>query len=499
MSFSRSGGILLHITSLPGPYGIGDIGPQAFRFVDFLAESRCKLWQVLPLGPTGYGDSPYQCFSAMAGNPYIISPELLAQDGFLSESDLARKPDFPTDRVDFGKLIPWKLSLLARAFEHLQAVPSTWRDDFDQFRKENADWLDDYSLFMALKEAHGGGPWNQWPEDLRKRKEPAMQQARQALSAAIQRFAFYQFMFFRQWSALHLYANQKGLSIIGDIPIFVAYDSSDVWANPELFFLDEDGNPTVVAGVPPDLFSATGQLWGNPLYRWNIHQETGYRWWSKRIRSTLSMIDILRLDHFRGFAGYYEIPAGNATAEHGRWVPGPGPDLFRAFEKNLGNGEASGQGELPIIAEDLGVITPDVIELRETFHLPGMKVLQFAFSGPDNPFLPHLYPKNCVAYTGTHDNNTCNGWLASATEAERRFALDYLNSDGKGFARDMIRAIWSSVAVFAITPMQDVLKLDGSARMNYPSRLGGNWEWRMKKVGQSVGEELKRINYLYLR
>ncbi len=494
MNFPRSGGILLHPTSLPGPYGIGDLGLQAYRFVDFLVDSGCKLWQVLPLGPTGYGDSPYQCFSAFAGNPYLISPDFLLRDGLLTESDLTNKPDFSDSRVDFGLLIPWKLNFLQKAFARYQASPESLRAEFDSFRADNASWLDDYALFMALKDSYGGGAWNGWPDEVKKREAFAMDQARKSLENHILRFAFYQFLFFKQWNALRQYSNDKGIKIIGDIPIFVAGDSADVWANPELFFLDEHGNPTVVAGVPPDGFSATGQLWGNPLYRWDEHKRTGYAWWIERVKSTLSRVDIMRLDHFRGFAGYYAIPAIDETAEHGKWVPGPGADLFRVIQSALKN-------ELPIIAEDLGLITPDVIAIREEFQLPGMKILQFGFSGPDNPFLPYLYTHNCVAYTGTHDNDTALGWLATTSKDEREFALRYLHTDGHDFSWALIRAIWSSVAMFAVAPMQDLLSLGGEARMNYPSRLGGNWEWRMREddMNDLLAKRLQEINYLYQR
>jgi 4-alpha-glucanotransferase len=501
MTLKRSSGILLHPTSLPGPYGIGDIGPNSLRFLDWLASTGCKLWQVLPLGPTGYGDSPYQCFSAFAGNPYMISPEALLADGLLSTDDLGEIPDFPASRVDFGLLIPWKLNLLQKAFDRFQSNPEILREAFDYFCADKASWLDDYSLFMALKEAHGGGAWNGWPESLRARKKTALNKARKQLAVSIMRHSFYQFLFFRQWNNLRAYAREKGIQIIGDIPIFVAYDSADVWSHPQLFFLDKDGNATVVAGVPPDLFSTTGQLWGNPLYNWEIHKADGYKWWLARVRASLGTVDILRFDHFRGFAGYYEIPAGNETAEFGHWVPGPAEDFFRAVDKNLGDGLITSGTGLPIIAEDLGVITPDVVELLEAFNLPGMRVLQFAFTGPDNPFLPHNYVPNCVAYTGTHDNNTAMGWHASGPESEREFAHRYLRVDGRDFAWDLIRAVWGSVAMCAIAPMQDVLSLGGEARMNFPSILGGNWEWRMGEgdLSEGLAGRLQELNYLYLR
>ncbi|MBK9008541.1 MAG: 4-alpha-glucanotransferase [Anaerolineae bacterium] len=508
MKFDRAGGILIHPTSFPSPYGIGDLGPQAYRFVDWLASSQCKLWQILPLGPTGYGDSPYQCFSAFAGNPYLISPDVLIQDGLLTQDDLRDVPAFPASRADFGLLIPWKLTLLLKAFSRFPAATKDLRDGFDYYCAQNASWLNDYALFMALKDSHGGKAWNTWEKPLRMREQSALDKARKELSNDIHRHSFYQYLFSRQWENLRKYANEKGLKIIGDMPIFVAYDSADVWSHPELFFLDETGNPTVVAGVPPDLFSPTGQLWGNPLYRWDIHKESGYAWWLERIKFALKTIDILRLDHFRGFAGYYEIPASDKTAEHGHWVPGPGSDFFRAVDSKLSDGASTAEITLPIIAEDLGLITPDVIALLEEFQLPGMKVLQFGFSDPKNPFLPHNYVENCVAYTGTHDNDTAKGWFESTTSEEREFALRYLNiqpcegsKPSQGFAWDLIRAVWSSVATIAMTPMQDVLNLGGEARMNFPSKLGGNWEWRMSEgdLSESLANKLRELNWLYLR
>jgi 4-alpha-glucanotransferase len=497
MAFKRSSGILLHPTSLPGPYGIGDLGSQAYRFVDWLASTGCKLWQILPLGPTGYGDSPYQCFSAFAGNPYLISPDELFADGLLTQDDLISMKDLPASRVNFGLVIPNKLNLLLTAYQRFKNHPEPWRDSFNYFCAENASWLDDFALFMALKESKGGGAWNGWPADLRSRKKAALDKAKKDLVESIERFSFHQFLFFRQWGKLRKYAHERGIQIMGDIPIFVAYDSADVWTNPDLFYLDENGNPTVVAGVPPDGFSASGQLWGNPLYNWEIHQKDGYSWWLSRVRSALQTVDILRFDHFRGFAGYYEIPASHTTAEHGRWVPGPGRDLFRAIEAGLGSNDTG----LPIVAEDLGLVTPDVIELLKAFDLPGMKVLQFAFSGPDNPFLPHNYIPNCAAYTGTHDNDTAMGWFASASENEKDFALRYLGAAGHDFAWDLIRAVWKSVAVFAVAPMQDVLSLGGEARMNFPSRLGGNWDWRMSEndFRDDLAAGLRDLNWMVLR
>jgi len=494
MKFERASGILLHPTCLPGAYGIGDLGPAAYRWVDWLAGSGCKLWQVLPLGPTGYGDSPYQCFSAFAGNPYLISPEFLLRDNLLHSNDLSQHPDFNLERVDFGALIPWKLNLLELAFIRFSSGSGKIRDEFDSFRARNASWLEDYSLFMAIKEAHGGGSWEGWPEALVRRDPAALEETRKSLDTSIKRFAFYQFAFFRQWNALRDHARQKGVRIVGDIPIFVANDSADVWSHPELFCLDADLKPSGVAGVPPDYFSATGQMWGNPLYRWEAHKSSGYKWWLERLRASLELVDILRIDHFRGFVDYWEIPAGNATAEVGRWKPGPGANFFSAVAANLGV-------DLPIIAEDLGLITPDVTRLRDKFGLAGMKVLQFGFSGPDNPFLPHSYPQNCIVYTGTHDNDTSRGWYGSAPENEKDFARRYLEIDGSDIAWDLIRTAWKSTAVFAFAPMQDFMNLGSEARFNYPSRVGGNWEWRMTEAATS-GElqgRIKELNWLYQR
>ena len=488
MEEKRLSGILLHPTSLPGRYGIGDLGKSAYDFVDFLHDIGSNLWQTLPLGPTGYGDSPYQSFSTFAGNPYLISPDLLLEEGFLHPNDLKEELDFSDDYVDYGRVIGWKLNLLERAFIRFTRDPEIDSRDLGIFREKNSDWLEDYALFMALKEANGGGSWVGWDENLRNREEAALNQARLALKPAIDRFVFYQYLFFRQWDALHAYAVSKNIQVIGDIPIFVSYDSSDVRANPELFFLDEQKLPTVVAGVPPDYFSKTGQLWGNPLYDWKKHQAENYAWWVKRMRAVLGMVDIVRLDHFRGFAGYWEIPAEELTAEKGRWVPGPGEDLFNTLKAEL--------GALPIIAEDLGEITPDVFELRDQFDLPGMKILQFAFSDESNPFLPHHYPENCVAYTGTHDNDTARGWYDSVSEHEKDFARRYMSVDGSDIAWDLIRMLWHSRAALVLAPLQDFLNLGTEARMNYPGRLGGNWSWRVRKsaLNDALKEKIRNLN-----
>lgn len=495
MKFERASGILLHPSSLPGPFGIGDLGPQAHRWVDFLREAGCGLWQVLPLGPTGYGDSPYQSFSSFAGNPYLISPELLLEEGLLHSNDLIESPKFPAERVEFGNLIPWKVGVLDRAFiKFEQSASKALKSEFEEFRAANSFWLDNFCLFMAIKEANGGGPWVKWPKPLAERDPAALNKAKEDYATAIYRQEFRQFIFHRQWASLRELANQENILIIGDIPIFVAHDSAEVWAHPELFTLDKDGNPEYVAGVPPDYFSKTGQLWGNPLYRWDVHQGEGYQWWLNRLTAVLKLVDIVRLDHFRGFAAYWAVPFSEETAVNGRWVAGPGEDFFAKVEESL--------GELPIIAEDLGVITPDVVAMRQRFNLPGMRITQFAFTGdPKDPFLPHNHEVNTVVYTGTHDNDTSRGWYERVSEVEKSFYRRYLNRDGREVAWDFIRATWASVAVFALAPMQDFLNLDNRARMNYPGNPSGNWTWRMSDSAMSGGlqERIRELNFLYDR
>jgi 4-alpha-glucanotransferase len=495
MKFERSSGLLLHPTSLPGSYGIGEIGPSAKQWIDFLDQAGCGLWQVLPLGPTGYGDSPYQCFSAFAGNPYLISVEALLEEGLLTDADLGDMPEFPEDRVDFGSLIPWKIHILDRAYQRFKEQKDQHLLSlYEAFQETHANWLPDFCLFMALKESYGGGSWVEWPEPVRDRLPAALEQSRQANTEAIERQTFRQFIFFKQWEEIKRYTSEKKILIIGDIPIFVAHDSADVWANPDLFYLDRKGKPTVVAGVPPDYFSETGQLWGNPLYRWDIHKERGYKWWLERFKAVLNLVDIVRLDHFRGFAGYWEIPGEAPTAQIGRWVPGPGADLFQVVRNTLGS--------LPIIAEDLGVITPDVTQLREQFELPGMKILQFAFvSDAYDPFLPHNYEKNCVVYTGTHDNDTARGWYERVLEEEKHAYRRYFDRDGTNVAWDLIRGVWSSVAVFGLAPMQDFLDLGNEARMNYPGNPSGNWTWRMptSAMTESLVQRIMDLNSTYGR
>jgi 4-alpha-glucanotransferase len=486
VNFPRSSGILLHPTSLPGRFGIGDLGHTAYRFVDFLAASGQRLWQILPLGPTGYGDSPYQCFSAFAGNHLLISPEKLAEEGLLTSSDLESVPPFPEHEVDYGPIIEFKLSLLKKSFASF-----TPQADFAAFCEQNGRWLAEYALFMSLKEVHGGVAWGDWEQDVAVRQPATVARWREELADSILFHEYLQYQFSRQWSALKRYANERGINIVGDIPIFVAHDSADVWMSQELFYLDEKGRPTVVAGVPPDYFSATGQLWGNPLYRWEAMAQTGYAWWVERFRATLGTVDLIRLDHFRGFEAYWEVPASESTATIGRWVKGPGADLFNAVERALGH--------LPIIAEDRGVITPEVEALRDRFDFPGMKILQFAFGGgADHLDLPHNFTRNCVAYTGTHDNDTTVGWFTgSSTPAEREFASKYIGGDGRQIHWDFVRLALSSVADVAVIPLQDLMGLDSEARMNYPSRAEGNWRWRYTpdmltpEIGQRLGEMTK--------
>ena len=494
MKFSRSSGILLHPTSLPGPYGVGDLGPQARRWIDFLAETGTRLWQILPLGPTGYGDSPYQTFSTFAGNPLLISPADLVQERLLHADDVSDRPDFNPHVVDYGEVIYWKLDLLGRSFLQFQQRQSQYKRDAEAFFLDQEGWLDDYALFMALKEHYGGKPWTRWETEHRDRDPAALDAFQKEYRFAVQRQKYFQYVFHSQWEKLLGYAKKRGVKIIGDLPIFIAHDSADAWANRELFHLGPAGQPTVVAGVPPDYFSETGQLWGNPLYRWEIHQEQDYSWWMKRMRSAFNQVDIVRLDHFRGFVNYWEIPAGEETAVNGRWVTGPGAEFLNRVQETFDS--------LPIITEDLGEISPEVYQLRDQFNLPGMKILVFAFdSGLSNEFLPHHYPENCVVYTGTHDNDTALGWFKRVGEEERNFAVNYLGSSEEHFAWDLIKAAWASRAVFAIAPLQDLLGLDNRARMNYPGHPQGNWRWRFTSADLTaeLKKRIRNINRKYER
>jgi len=474
---TRASGILLHPTSLPGPLGAGDFGTDSYRFIDWLASAGQTYWQMLPLGEIGPGNSPYMSSSAFAGNILLIDLAELAEQGWLADEDIKPHPEFRPERINFALIRPFRVKRLRRAAKKFFATPhktTTQKTNYAayaEFCRAESGWLDDYALFMTLKERHDGLEWSNWPDGLANRNSQAMEQISNTCSEEIAFWKFCQWCFARQWAQLKHYASERGVRIIGDVPIFVAYQSADVWAHQELFELDENGRSTVVAGVPPDYFSKTGQLWGNPLYRWDAHEKTGFAWWIARLRHALKLFDLVRIDHFRGFAGYWEIPAHADTAINGRWMPGPGAKLFEALENALGG--------LPIIAEDLGLITPDVVELRERFGLPGMRILQFAFAEDENHhFLPHHYVPNSVAYTGTHDNDTSIGWWNTATPGEKEFALRYMGSEEHQIHWDMIRAISSSEANTAIILMQDVLGLSSEHRMNFPGQPDDNWEWR---------------------
>ncbi len=496
MTFPRASGVLLHPTSLPGKYGIGDLGDEAYKFVDFLAHAKQTYWQILPLGPTGYGDSPYQSFSAFAGNTNLIAPEKLVENGFLTFEETNRKPDFPEGKVDFGKLYDWKNHILSLAYESFSGATTgkDLREEFEIFCQDEADWLDDYALFRTVKKSQHQKLWLEWDEPLRLRNEDALAEAKNNLREDIEAQKFQQWLFFRQWLKLKNYCKEKNVKIVGDVPIFISLDSSDVWCNPSQFKLDEQNRPLVVAGVPPDYFSKTGQLWGNPIYNWDNMRHDDFSWWTRRIKHTLKQVDIVRVDHFRGFAAAWEVPGTDKTAVNGNWVNVPGRELFDALKTAI--------GDLPFWAEDLGVITPDVENLRDSFAFPGMRILQYAFGGdPKNNYLPHNYIENCVAYTGTHDNDTVVGWFELANSVEREFCLNYLNSKGEEIHWDFIRAIWESVGDTAIVPMQDLLGLAGDARMNLPASKSGNWDWRCK-VGDfspEIAEKLRDLTEIYGR
>lgn len=492
----RCSGILLHPTSLPGKYGTGTLGKEAFDFVDFLKASGQRLWQIFPLGPTGYGDSPYQCFSAFAGNPLLISLEKLQKDGWLSPADLFTTQKFNDKKVEFGKVIDFKSRLLEKAFRRFRSKASRSQVlKFEAFCHSRKDWLDDYALFMALKDRYHGKPWWEWDSGIRSRNAESVKKYRMECRDRIAYYQFIQYIFFSQWFDLHLYAKRNQVHIIGDVPIFVAYDSADSWSHPEYFYFDKNLKPNKVAGVPPDYFSKTGQLWGNPLYRWSAMKKDGYRWWVRRMALAFEMTDTVRLDHFRGFCAFWAVPYGDKTAVNGKWEPGPGIDLFKSMIKTF--------GKLPIIAEDLGVITPDVVELRDKLGLPGMKILQFAFdSNEKNNYLPHRFTENCVVYTGTHDNDTVKGWYQKASAKDKIFAERYMNvRNTKNISWEFIRTAWSSVARFAIAPLQDFLDLGSEARMNLPGSTGGNWQWRFKKgeLGPGLAEKIKILTKTFER
>ena len=479
MESRRASGILLHITSLPSPYGIGDLGSAAYDFADFLSRTHQTLWQVLPLGPVGFGASPYSSTSTFAGNPLLISPDPLVEHGLLTEEELAPLRELPDDHVDHERVEARKLAVLRTAYERAVANPGAVSEaDLDQFRADHADWLDDYALYAALKEVHDGAPWMDWDAPLVHRDPDALAQAREAHADRIRMHEFWQYLFHRQWTSLKAYCHDRDIRLFGDLPIYVARDSADVWAHQDLFKLDDDGEPTVVAGVPPDYFSPEGQRWGNPIYRWDTMRENDYQWWARRLRRTLARVDLVRLDHFRGFDAYWEIPAEEETAVNGAWAEGPGVHFFERMGDKLDG--------LPVVAEDLGIITDSVGELRDTFDFPGMAVMHFAFEeDPTNPFLPHNYSQNLVAYSGTHDNNTTRGWWQDdlSSDSARAYATEYLNLDAPeaDVCTQMMRMLMASVADRVVIPLQDVLGLGGEARMNTPGEANGNWGWRVTR------------------
>ena len=496
MKTVRKSGILMPVASLPGKYGIGTFGKESYRFVDMLSMAGQSYWQILPLGPTSYGDSPYQSFSTFAGNPYFIDPEMLVEEGLLTQKE-ADSYDFgkKSDEIDYGKIYNTRFQMLKKAFVRSNLAKDK---NYAKFVRQNGFWLEDYALYMAVKNSFGGVSFIEWDEDIRKRDKKTLDIYRKKYAGEVEFYKFLQYKFIVQWRALKEYANDKGIKIIGDIPIYVAFDSADTWANPELFQFDEKGYPIAVAGCPPDGFSATGQLWGNPLYDWDYHKQTGYKWWIARIRHCYDLYDVVRVDHFRAFDAYYSIPYGNETAEFGRWKKGPGFALFKAIRAEL--------GDVDMIAEDLGFLTDSVIKLVQRTGYPGMKVLQFAFdSREDSDYLPHNYISNTVCYTGTHDNDTTVGWYRSMKEKDRKMALDYLNrtdfASDKDIAFSFIKLAMGSVSKICIIPMQDWLGLDGTARINTPSTLGGNWEWRMKKGAftKKLAKEIRSITKLYAR
>ncbi len=497
MKPERSAGILLHPSSLPGPYGIGDLGPEAFNFINFMQAAGQTRWQVFPLGPTGYGDSPYQCFSAFAGNPNLVSFDLLIDEGLLTKNDIGEVPSNDPHNVDFGPVIEFKQKVLKTAFTNFTNVGGDASKDFKEFCKNNTNWLDDFALFMAAKSAHGGVCWNEWDNEIKLRKPGAVEKWTKKLADDIAYHKFVQFKFSQQWTDLKKYANDKGILVISDLPIFIAYDSADLWANKELFTVDNKGNLEHVAGVPPDYFSKTGQLWGNPLYRWKVMEKDGYAWWLKRFEKLFEIGDIIRIDHFRGFDAYWEIPGDAETAIDGRWVAGPRHKFFNAVKNKF--------GKLPIIAEDLGVITESVVKLRDDFEFPGIKILQFAFGeGMDKKFLPHRHIENCVVHTGSHDNDTTKGYFDAERENNSgiyEWTQNYLGYYGDNLTFELIRTAYASVADTCVIPMQDMLNLGTEARMNFPGKLGGNWTWRFTwdQVYENMAATYKELCTKYER
>lgn len=549
MRFKRSGGLLLHPTSFPSKYGIGDLGLSAYEFIDFLKRANQTIWQILPLGPTSFGDSPYQSFSTFAGNTLMISPEILIEEGYIVKSDLKEIPDFDPISIDYNEVSKYKSGIYKKAYQNFKiSATDKQKAAYNKFCLENIYWLEDYSLFISLKEHfieerkpvvqiskikeeiksseleeeieslefkefktkyskilkdnaikdyYFGAVWSTWPDELVNRQISALDEWKKKLSEKMRYYKFLQYEFFRQWNKLKKYANANNIKIIGDIPIFVAYDSADTWANPDLFYLNKQGFPTVVAGVPPDYFSVTGQLWGNPLYKWENHKKTHYKWWIDRISNSFKSLDILRIDHFRGFDEYWEVPFSEETAVKGKWKKGPGKELFTAIKKAL--------GELPIIAEDLGLLTDSVEQLRDYFNFPGMKILQFAFLATDekaeNDYLPHNLVKNAVVYSGTHDNDTTKGWYSKSDNKDKDVVRRYINVNGENISWDFIRLAYSTVCDIAIVTMQDVMELDSQYRMNTPGTPSGNWKWRYTKnmLLNEYAEKLKYLSKLFGR
>ena len=489
----RSSGVLLHPTSLPGPFGIGDLGPEAHRWVRTLVSAGQSWWQVLPLGPTGFGDSPYQSFSAFAGNINLLSPELLIQDGLLPDTFFAGQ-SFPADHVDYERVTAAKRAMVREAWGQFRGGSANHlRGAFDDYRERQKEWLPDYARFMAIREALGGLGMAEWPSEVRTRQPVALASLEAQLDREVLTHSFGQFLFDRQWAELQTLAHEHRVQLIGDAPIFVAGDSADVWANSDQFLLDGDGKPAAVAGVPPDYFSEDGQHWGNPLYDWERMEQTGYAWWVARLRRQLEQVDLIRLDHFRGFAAAWHVPPDETTAKNGAWVDGPGAKLFAQLKLAFGS--------LPIIAEDLGLITPDVHALREQFQLPGMRVLQFMLGEPENPYWPHNYEPNTVAYTGTHDNDTTVGWWGGLTEEDRKKVADYAGHEVHAPHWELIRLAWGSVAALAIAPLQDLMGLGREARMNVPGAANGNWQWRFRpdQFHDDVFPMLKRLTERFNR
>ncbi|MCF8295733.1 MAG: 4-alpha-glucanotransferase [Bacteroidales bacterium] len=475
MNFKRSSGILLHPSSLPGKYGIGSFGKECLQFIDFLTESHQTYWQILPLGPTGYGDSPYQCFSSMAGNPYLIDLEKLVEEGYLQPGDLHHAPEFPADSTDYNLVQQFKNQMLSLAFTRFRNMEDERKGAYNQFVEENASWLADYALFMAIKQQYQLRCWIEWDEPYRNRQPDALQAFSRQHADDIQFQQFIQYVFFSQWLEIRNYANSKGIQLIGDIPIYIAFDSVESWTRPEIFLFDEQKLPIMVAGVPPDYFSETGQLWGNPVYNWDYLKQTDFQWWKDRIQGNLKLYDLIRIDHFRGFAAYWAVPYGEPTAINGTWNACPGTELFDSLLRAF--------GELPIIAEDLGVITDEVVALRERYGFPGMKILQFAFDSDEkNNYLPHTYDRNFIVYTGTHDNNTVRGWYEDTHDGNRFNIENYLGGyPAEGISAALIRMAHASVANVSIVPLQDILGLDAQSRMNTPGTTSGNWQWRYRQ------------------